>query len=77
MVRERGLLVRAMDARLASLDALVMPTTAIVAPTIAEVADTKVFAARNAAVVRNHRHHQFLRPLRYLAAAWAPRFRSA
>ena len=53
MVRERGLLVRAMDARLSSLDALVMPTTAIVAPTIAEVADTKVFAARNAAVLRN------------------------
>ena len=53
MVRERGRLVRAMDARLASLDALIMPTTAIVAPTIAEVADTKVFAARNAAVLRN------------------------
>jgi len=53
MVRERGLLVRAMDARLAGLDALIMPTTAIVAPTIAEVADTKVFAARNAAVLRN------------------------
>jgi aspartyl-tRNA(Asn)/glutamyl-tRNA(Gln) amidotransferase subunit A len=53
MVRERVLLVRAMDARLASLDALIMPTTAIVAPTIAEVADTKVFAARNAAVLRN------------------------
>ena len=53
MVRERGLLVRAMDARLAGLDALIMPTTAIVAPTIAEVADTKIFAARNAAVLRN------------------------
>ena len=53
MVRERGQLVRAMDARLASLDALIMPTTAIVAPTIAEVADSKVFAARNAAVLRN------------------------
>jgi aspartyl-tRNA(Asn)/glutamyl-tRNA(Gln) amidotransferase subunit A len=53
MVRERGLLVRAMDARLTSLDTLIMPTTAIVAPTIAEVADTKVFAARNAAVLRN------------------------
>ena len=30
-----------------------MPTTAIVAPTIAEVADRSVFAARNAAVLRN------------------------
>jgi len=53
MVRERARLVAAMDARLAALDVLVMPTTAIVAPTIAEVADTKVFAARNAAVLRN------------------------
>jgi aspartyl-tRNA(Asn)/glutamyl-tRNA(Gln) amidotransferase subunit A len=42
-----------MDARLDALDALVMPTTSIVAPTIAEVADAKVFAARNAAVIRN------------------------
>jgi aspartyl-tRNA(Asn)/glutamyl-tRNA(Gln) amidotransferase subunit A len=53
MVRERARLVAAMDARLAALDVLVMPTTAIVAPTIAEVADTKVFAARNAALLRN------------------------
>src|SRR6202035_834287 len=49
----RARLVAAMDARLAALDVLVMPTTAIVAPTIAEVADTKVFAARNAALLRN------------------------
>ncbi len=53
MVRERSRLVRAMDARLAALDVLVMPTTSIVAPTIAEVADPKVFAARNAALLRN------------------------
>jgi aspartyl-tRNA(Asn)/glutamyl-tRNA(Gln) amidotransferase subunit A len=53
MVRQRGQLVQAMDARLATLDALLMPTTSIVAPTIAEVADSKVFAARNAAVLRN------------------------
>ena len=37
----------------ATLDALLMPTTSIVAPTIAEVADSKTFAARNAAVLRN------------------------
>jgi len=53
MLQERARLVRAMDARLAALDALVMPTTSIVAPTIAEVADPKVFATRNAAVLRN------------------------
>ena len=53
MVRQRGQLVQAMDARLATLDALLMPTTSIVAPTIAEVADSKTFAARNAAVLRN------------------------
>jgi len=53
MVRQRGRLVQAMDARLVTLDALLMPTTSIVAPTIAEVADSKTFAARNAAVLRN------------------------
>jgi aspartyl-tRNA(Asn)/glutamyl-tRNA(Gln) amidotransferase subunit A len=53
MVRDRARLVQAMDARLATLDALLMPTTSIVAPTIAEVADSKIFAARNAAVLRN------------------------
>jgi aspartyl-tRNA(Asn)/glutamyl-tRNA(Gln) amidotransferase subunit A len=53
MMRERTRLIRAMDARLDGLDVLVMPTTSIVAPTIAEVADEKVFAARNAAVLRN------------------------
>jgi aspartyl-tRNA(Asn)/glutamyl-tRNA(Gln) amidotransferase subunit A len=42
-----------MDAQLAAVDALIMPTTAIVAPTIAEVADPKVFAVRNAALLRN------------------------
>jgi aspartyl-tRNA(Asn)/glutamyl-tRNA(Gln) amidotransferase subunit A len=52
-LRERRRLVAAMDARLDGLDALVMPTTAIVAPTIAEVDDAKVFAMRNAAVLRN------------------------
>jgi aspartyl-tRNA(Asn)/glutamyl-tRNA(Gln) amidotransferase subunit A len=52
-MQARSWLVRAMDARLENLDALVMPTTAIVAPTIAEVVDPKVFAARNAALLRN------------------------
>ncbi len=53
MMRDRARLVRAMDARLSDVDVLVMPTTAIVAPTIAEVVDPSVFAARNAAVLRN------------------------
>ena len=53
MLQHRARLLRAMDARLAGLDAIIMPTTSIVAPTIAEVADPKVFAARNAAVLRN------------------------
>jgi aspartyl-tRNA(Asn)/glutamyl-tRNA(Gln) amidotransferase subunit A len=52
-LRERHRLVAAMDARLAGLDILIMPTATIVAPTIAEVADPKVFANRNAAVLRN------------------------
>ncbi len=51
--RARRRLVAAMEARLAGLDLLVMPTSTIVAPTIAEVDDPKVFAARNAAVLRN------------------------
>ncbi len=53
MLRDRARLVRVMDARLAALDVLVMPTTSIIAPTIAEVADPKIFAARNAALLRN------------------------
>jgi len=53
MVQQRARLVRAMAERLARLDVLLLPTTAIVAPTIAEVADPTVFAARNAAVLRN------------------------
>ena len=52
-LRQRHRLVAAMDTRLAGLDALVMPTTTIVAPTIAEVDDPKVFAVRNAALLRN------------------------
>ncbi len=53
MVRDRARLVRAMAARLAALDVVIMPTTSVVAPTIAEVADSKVFAARNMALLRN------------------------
>jgi aspartyl-tRNA(Asn)/glutamyl-tRNA(Gln) amidotransferase subunit A len=53
MQRERARLACAMDQRLATLDALVMPTSSIIAPTIAEVADPKVYAARNAALLRN------------------------
>jgi aspartyl-tRNA(Asn)/glutamyl-tRNA(Gln) amidotransferase subunit A len=53
ILRERRRLVAAMDARVNGLDAIVIPTTAIVAPTIAEVDDAKVFAVRNAAVLRN------------------------
>jgi aspartyl-tRNA(Asn)/glutamyl-tRNA(Gln) amidotransferase subunit A len=52
-LRDRHRLVAAMDARLAGLDVLVMPANTIVAPTIAEVDDPKVFAVRNAAVLRN------------------------
>jgi aspartyl-tRNA(Asn)/glutamyl-tRNA(Gln) amidotransferase subunit A len=52
-LRERERLTTAMDARLASLDVLVMPSTAIVAPTIEEVVDPKIFATRNAALLRN------------------------
>ena len=53
MQQERARLMRALDARLENLDALIMPTCSIVAPTLTEVADAKVFAARNAAVLRN------------------------
>ena len=53
ILRERRRLVAAMDGQLAEFDALVMPATTIVAPTIAEVEDPKVFAVRNAAVLRN------------------------
>jgi len=52
-LRQRHRLVAAMDTRLGGLDALVMPTTTIVAPTIAEIDDPKVFAVRNAALLRN------------------------
>jgi aspartyl-tRNA(Asn)/glutamyl-tRNA(Gln) amidotransferase subunit A len=53
MMRARARLVGLMDGRLMALDALIMPTTSIVAPTIVEVADPKVFAVRNAALLRN------------------------
>jgi aspartyl-tRNA(Asn)/glutamyl-tRNA(Gln) amidotransferase subunit A len=53
MFRKRTELVAAMDEQLKAFGLLAMPTTSIVAPTIAEVADPNVFAARNAAVLRN------------------------
>ena len=53
MVRQRGRLIRLMDARLADLDILALPTTPIVAPTIQEVAQADEFARRNAMLLRN------------------------
>ena len=53
MLRDRAVLVDAMDARLADLDALVLPTTPIVAPTIAEVSSSEGFTARNGPLLRN------------------------
>jgi aspartyl-tRNA(Asn)/glutamyl-tRNA(Gln) amidotransferase subunit A len=53
MTRERGDLVRAMDARLADLDVLAMPTVPIVAPLLSEVAAPDAFARKNALVLRN------------------------
>jgi aspartyl-tRNA(Asn)/glutamyl-tRNA(Gln) amidotransferase subunit A len=53
MLRDRGALVRAMDARLSDLDALVLPTTPIVAPTIAEVSSIDGFNTKNGLLLRN------------------------
>jgi hypothetical protein len=53
MLRDRTVLVRAMDARLSDLDALVLPTTPIVAPAIAEVSSSEGFTAKNGLVLRN------------------------
>ena len=53
MLRDRTVLVRAMDARLSDLDALALPTTPIVAPTITEVSSSEGFTARSALVLRN------------------------
>jgi len=53
MQRERAVLVRAMDARLADLDALIMPTTPFVAPTIAEVSTPAAFVPKNLLGLRN------------------------
>jgi aspartyl-tRNA(Asn)/glutamyl-tRNA(Gln) amidotransferase subunit A len=52
-VRQRGELVRAMDALLADFDAFLWPTTPIVAPTMAEMADPKTFAIKNGLLLRN------------------------
>jgi aspartyl-tRNA(Asn)/glutamyl-tRNA(Gln) amidotransferase subunit A len=53
MLRRRGELVRAMDARIAGLDALALPTSAIIAPVLAELATPDEFARRNANSLRN------------------------
>jgi aspartyl-tRNA(Asn)/glutamyl-tRNA(Gln) amidotransferase subunit A len=53
MQRERAMLVRAMDDRIAGFDALILPTTPIVAPRIAEVATPEAFAAKNMTLLRN------------------------
>jgi len=53
MVRERGRLIRSMDARMAGLDVLILPTTPIIAPTMAEVAAPDEFARKNAMLLRN------------------------
>jgi aspartyl-tRNA(Asn)/glutamyl-tRNA(Gln) amidotransferase subunit A len=53
MVRQRALLIRLMDQRLADLDVLALPTTPIVAPTMQEVAPADEFARRNAMLLRN------------------------
>jgi aspartyl-tRNA(Asn)/glutamyl-tRNA(Gln) amidotransferase subunit A len=53
MLRERSLLVRAMDERLADVDVLVMPTTPFVAPTIVEVSTPEAFMRKNLLGLRN------------------------
>jgi aspartyl-tRNA(Asn)/glutamyl-tRNA(Gln) amidotransferase subunit A len=53
LIRDRGAMVRAMDARLADLDAILLPTCAIVAPTIAECQNPETALARNQLVLRN------------------------
>jgi len=53
MLRDRLVLVRAMDTRLSYVDALVLPTTPIAAPTIAEVSIAETFFAKNLLLLRN------------------------
>jgi aspartyl-tRNA(Asn)/glutamyl-tRNA(Gln) amidotransferase subunit A len=53
MVRERALLIRAMDARLSGLDVLAMPTTPIVAPILDELVKQDDFFRQNALALRN------------------------
>jgi aspartyl-tRNA(Asn)/glutamyl-tRNA(Gln) amidotransferase subunit A len=53
MQRERAMLVRAMDDRIAGFDALILPATPIVAPRIAEVATPETFAPKNTMLLRN------------------------
>jgi aspartyl-tRNA(Asn)/glutamyl-tRNA(Gln) amidotransferase subunit A len=53
MLKERGELADAMDARLADYDALVLPTTPIVAPTMDEVSSDAAFKRANRLLLRN------------------------
>ena len=53
MTRERAVLIRAMDARLADVDVMCWPTAPIVAPTQAEVTPADEFARKNAMALRN------------------------
>jgi aspartyl-tRNA(Asn)/glutamyl-tRNA(Gln) amidotransferase subunit A len=53
MIRRRGELVRAMDARMADVDVLALPTSPVVAPVLAELEAPDEFARRNAMSLRN------------------------
>ena len=70
MLRDRTVLVRAMDARLSDLDALVLPTTPIVAPTIAEVSSSEG-PAQECTGPSQSCDRQFLRSLRDFTSAAA------
>jgi aspartyl-tRNA(Asn)/glutamyl-tRNA(Gln) amidotransferase subunit A len=53
MLKDRGDLVGAMDARFSELDALVLPTTPIVAPTMQQISTREGFRDANRLLLRN------------------------
>jgi len=53
MIRDRGELVRSMDAMLSDLDVLILPTTPIVAPTFTEISTPDGFQRANRLLLRN------------------------